>query len=157
MARGQGDVFKEVRLHDPEQMLDTSFDSRYAFRLSLILKPLLRNAISAVDFTPHGTVRIIPRRVFKSGKQYLSLTISNPLQLRQFPPEERMQALFRVPIASDRWHLGTFMAGVLARSLGGDVYAVFNQKRKNVQVVIEVPLLDVPDGDGYDNGGLSKV
>jgi len=43
-----------------------------------------------------------------------------PLQLRQFPSNEKSQALFRVPIASDRWHLGTFMAGVLARSLGGE-------------------------------------
>ena len=143
LARGQGQVFNDLILQDPDAMLDRQIGMEHAHCLSLILKPLLRNAMSAVNLTPQGTIRVTPRCVDKSGRHYLAITISNPIQLRQFPDDKKRQAMFRIPIASDRWHLGTFMSGVLARSLGGDVFAVFNEQRKNVQVVVEVPLPSV--------------
>jgi hypothetical protein len=148
VARGQGGTLREFVFQDPDRLLDTLFEEDIAFRLILIMKPIIRNAISATDMTPHGTVRLIPRRLSRGGRDFISLSISNPLERRQIPNARMANALFRVPIATDRWHLGTFMAGVLARSLGGDVYVVFNPKPKlsgkksNVQVIIELPYPD---------------
>jgi hypothetical protein len=139
MASGEGQVFSEVNYQDPEGLLAYSLEAALAYRLTLIIKPLLSNAVSATNLTPHGDIRITPRRVTRSGKQFLLIIIGNPLRHLQFPNAEKARALFRVPIATDRWHLGTFMAGVLARALGGDIFAVFNEGRKHVQVLIQVP------------------
>jgi hypothetical protein len=135
---GKWAAFHEVILDDPGNLLAVQFADDRAFRLSLIFRAILSNAMSACDMTPRASVKIVPRVVRRGGETYLAVTVSNPIQKDQIPGPEKRLALFRGPIATDRWHLGTFMAGVLARSLGGDVYADFVWKEKPLQTELDI-------------------
>ena len=140
-AQGQKHFFVPLDIRDPERLCDERLlAANLAFHLSLILKPLLRNAAAAARLTPKASVRVIPRLVRRSARVFLSITVSNPIQPRQVPLPRLARALYRIPTATERWHLGAFLAGTLARSLGGDVYAAINPRRRNIQVIVEVPL-----------------
>jgi GAF domain-containing protein len=92
-----------------------------ALILRIVFEELFRNAhAEAIRTRLDCTVKWRIHRV--GGKQYLGISIHNPL-LRKLHPAA--STLYRAPVRyrSGRQHIGAFLSGALVRSIGGEIWA----------------------------------
>jgi GAF domain-containing protein len=114
-------------------------DPTAAHYIALSLGEILDNAFKALSRVREAELGIWIDVNRHCSRSYVSITVTNPLQVGQTLPIYVERRLFRVPFNTDRWHLGAYLAGLGIRSLGGDIRLIYKEREQRVDTCLEIP------------------
>jgi hypothetical protein len=101
---------------------------------------MLHNAAKEVSADPQLTfpIRMRLRVTCRGGRDFFQVVLANSMGPALTP--EMIRELYRRPIVTSRRHMGAYIAGSYARSVGGEVYVADAGPGKFVGIV-EVPII----------------
>ncbi|HEY3285082.1 MAG TPA: GAF domain-containing protein [Armatimonadota bacterium] len=110
----------------------------YTDALRVAMQQILQNAYDEALRSHDFHIRVLTSVRDLAGRRFLRVVLRNPLLT---PMSDDLAArLYRVPIRTDRPHIGAFLAGAILREIGGDVY-IGRHDRRVMCTVIELPVL----------------